>query len=184
MGNSSTLSVSCLVVPDSLLHHGLQPTRLLCPWDFPGKDTGVGCHFLLQGIFPTQGSNPGLLHCRQILYQLSFKGSPIPHCSEIHILSSYYYKLDHPKINTLFLFLSLSRFELYPMPLNFFDLDLIRSFFFYGFLFYISSSWGLLGNSLTLSFPSPLFFSLSYFLSPFSSLLLLPLAELTRKKSK
>ena len=38
-----------------------------CPWDFQGKDTGVGCHFLLQGIFPTQGSNPGLLHCRQIL---------------------------------------------------------------------------------------------------------------------
>ena len=39
--------------------------RLLCPWDFPGKDTGVGCHFLLQGIFPTQGSNSGLPHCRQ-----------------------------------------------------------------------------------------------------------------------
>ena len=39
--------------------------RLLCPWDFPGKNTGVGSHLLLQGIFPTQGSNPGLLHCRQ-----------------------------------------------------------------------------------------------------------------------
>ena len=39
--------------------------------DSPGKNTGVGCHFLLQGIFPTQGSNPGLLYCRQILYQLS-----------------------------------------------------------------------------------------------------------------
>ena len=38
--------------------------------DSPGKNTGVGCHFLLQGIFPTQGSNPGLLHCRQILYLL------------------------------------------------------------------------------------------------------------------
>ena len=36
-----------------------------CPWDFPGKNTGVGCHFLLQGIFPTQGSNPGLLHLLQ-----------------------------------------------------------------------------------------------------------------------
>ena len=46
----------------------LQPARLLCPWDSPGKSTIVGCHFLLQGIFPTQGSNPGLLHCRQILY--------------------------------------------------------------------------------------------------------------------
>ena len=45
------------------------PFRLLCPWDSPGKNTAVGCHFLLQGIFPTQGSNPHclcLLHCRQI----------------------------------------------------------------------------------------------------------------------
>ena len=51
------------------------PLRLLCPWDSPGKDTGVGCHFLLQGIFPTQEPNLGLLHCRQILSQLSYKGS-------------------------------------------------------------------------------------------------------------
>ena len=42
--------------------HGLWPTRLLCPWNFPGKNTGAGYHFLLQGIFPTQGSNPRLLH--------------------------------------------------------------------------------------------------------------------------
>ena len=41
---------------------------------FPGKSTGVGCHFLLQGIFPTQGLNPGLLHCRQTLYRLSHQG--------------------------------------------------------------------------------------------------------------
>ena len=40
-------------------------------WDSPGRNTGVGCHFLLQG------SNPGLLHCRQFLYQLSYKGSPV-----------------------------------------------------------------------------------------------------------
>ena len=46
-------------------------TRLLHPWDFLGKSTGVGCHFLLQGIFPTQGSNPGLPHCRQTLNHLS-----------------------------------------------------------------------------------------------------------------
>ena len=39
-------------------------------------NTGVGCHFLLQGIFPTQGSNPGLSHCRQMLYCLSYQGSP------------------------------------------------------------------------------------------------------------
>ena len=66
---------SCLVVSDSLWPHGLQPIRLLCPWSSPGKNTGVGCHALLQGIFPTQGSNPGLLHCRQILW-LSHQGSP------------------------------------------------------------------------------------------------------------
>ena len=51
-------------------------TRLLCPWNFPGKDTAVGSHFLLQELFPTQGSNPGLLHCRQILYHLSHQASP------------------------------------------------------------------------------------------------------------
>ena len=67
---------SLLVVSDSLWPHGLQPARLLCPWDFPGKNAGVGCYFLLQGIFPTQGSNPGLPHCRQILYCLSHQGSP------------------------------------------------------------------------------------------------------------
>ena len=44
---------------------------LLCRWDSPGKNTGVGSHSLLQGIFPTQGLNPHLLHCRQILYRLS-----------------------------------------------------------------------------------------------------------------
>ena len=49
--------------------------RLPCPWNSPGKNTGVGCHFLLQVIFPTQGSNPDLLHCR-ILYQQSYQGSP------------------------------------------------------------------------------------------------------------
>ena len=44
--------------------------------DSPGKNTGVGCHAHLQGIFPTQGSNPGLLHCRLILYHLSHQRSP------------------------------------------------------------------------------------------------------------
>ena len=60
----------------TLQPHGLQPTRLLCPWDSPGKNTRVGSLSLLQGIFPTQGSNVGLPHCRQILYRLSLKGSP------------------------------------------------------------------------------------------------------------
>ena len=65
-------SQSCL----TLWPHGLQPTRLLCPWDSPGKNIGVSCHALLHGIFPTQGSNPRLLcllHCRQILYCWSIR---------------------------------------------------------------------------------------------------------------
>ena len=52
------------------------PARLLCPWDSPGKNTGVGCHLLLKGIFPTQGLHLGILQCRQILYQLSYEGTP------------------------------------------------------------------------------------------------------------
>ena len=51
-------------------------TRLLSPWDFPGKNTGVGCHFLLWRIFSTQGLNPRLLHCRWILCRLNHQGSP------------------------------------------------------------------------------------------------------------
>ena len=64
------------VMSNSLWPPWMQPTRLSVPGDSPGKNTGVGCHALLQGIFPTQGSNPGLLHCRQILYRLSHQGSP------------------------------------------------------------------------------------------------------------
>ena len=58
--------VSRLVVSDSLRPHGLPEElhRLLCPWNYPGKTTGVGCHSLLQEIFLMQESNPGLLHCR------------------------------------------------------------------------------------------------------------------------
>ena len=62
---------ACSVVSDSLWPHGLQPARLLCPWNFPGKNTGVNCHFLLQGIFLTQESNLHLLHWQVIFYQLS-----------------------------------------------------------------------------------------------------------------
>ena len=68
---------SSSVVSNSLQPHGLYPVRLLCPWDSPGKNTEVSCHLLLQGIFPTQGSKPGLLHWRQILYCLSHQGSQI-----------------------------------------------------------------------------------------------------------
>ena len=65
-------SESRSVVSDSLWPHGLYR-----PWHSPGQNTGVGGRSLLQGIFPTQGLNPGLPHCRQILHQLSHKGSLI-----------------------------------------------------------------------------------------------------------
>ena len=64
-------SVSHSVASKSLWPHGLYN-----PWNSPGQNTGVGSLSLLQRIFPTQGSNPGLPHCRRILYQLSYKGSP------------------------------------------------------------------------------------------------------------
>ena len=59
------------VISDSFWPHGLYS-----PWNSLGQNTGVGSPSLLQGLFPTQGLNPGLLHCRQILYQLSHQGSP------------------------------------------------------------------------------------------------------------
>ena len=62
--------------------HGLQPTRLLCPWDFLGKITGVGCHFLLQGSFSTQGSNPYLLHWQA-------DSLPVSHLGAIKIFKKY-----------------------------------------------------------------------------------------------
>lgn len=67
--HSSTRSV----VSDSLWPHELQPIMFLHPWDSPGKSTGVGCHFLLQGIFRTQGSNLGLPHYKQMLYHLCYQ---------------------------------------------------------------------------------------------------------------
>ena len=68
--------LSRLVMPDSLQPHELSPPGSFVHGDSPGKNTGVGCHGLLQGIFPTEGSNPGLLHCGQILYCLSHQGNP------------------------------------------------------------------------------------------------------------
>ena len=71
-----------VVVVSSLSHvrllrpHGQRSLAGYSPWDSSGKNTGVGCHFLLQGIFLTQELNLGPLHCRRILYQLSYKGSP------------------------------------------------------------------------------------------------------------
>ena len=69
--------VSHSVMSDSVRSHGLQPARLPCPWNSLGKNTGVGSYYLLQGIFPTQGSNLGFLHCGQIPSHLRHQGSLI-----------------------------------------------------------------------------------------------------------
>ena len=75
--------VECLVMlshsvmSNYLWPHGLWPNRLLCPWNSPGKNTGMDFHFLLQRKVLTQGLNPGLLHYRQILYLLSHQGFPV-----------------------------------------------------------------------------------------------------------
>ena len=93
--------LSLSVMSDPLRLHGLWPSRLLCSWDFPGKNTGVDSHFLLQGIFPSQGWNTGLLDCRQIYYylnhweshNLTFTFIPIPkkgnakECSNYHTIA-------------------------------------------------------------------------------------------------
>ena len=68
--------VSHSVISNSLRPLGLSPTRLLRPWNSPGKNTGVYSHSFLQGIFPTQGLNLGLLHCGKILYHMRHQGIP------------------------------------------------------------------------------------------------------------
>ena len=81
-------------VSDSLRPHGLYS-----PWNSPSQNTGVGSLSLLKGIFPTQGSNPGLPHCRQILYQLSHQGSPelslIRYSPLTYRKSHYSFQEDH-----------------------------------------------------------------------------------------
>ena len=91
------------VMSDSLWPYGPQPTRLLSPRDSPRKNTGVGSHSLLQGIFPSQGSNLGLLHCRWIFYHLSDQGSPLyilappsPICNS----SSVFFKRLYPGLTS------------------------------------------------------------------------------------
>ena len=75
----SMQSISCSAVSNFLQPH--RHTGLLWPWDSPGRKSGVGLSSLLQGIFSTQVSNPGLLHCRQILYHLIHQGQSSPnHC--------------------------------------------------------------------------------------------------------
>ena len=82
-------SVSCSIMFDSLQTCGLYPTRLFCPWNSPDKNTGVGSHSIFsRGIFPTQGLNLGLLHCRQILYCLLLSeppGKPLFAKGRVHV---------------------------------------------------------------------------------------------------
>ena len=61
----------------SLSRVRLSATSWTRPWDSPDQNTDAGSLSLLQGIFPTQGSNPGLPHCRRTLYQMSYQGSPM-----------------------------------------------------------------------------------------------------------
>ena len=74
------------VMSDSLLPHVPYPIRLLCLRDFASKNTGVGCHTLLQGIFPTQGSNLHPLHCRQILYHWATREDLYIHISNCYMV--------------------------------------------------------------------------------------------------
>ena len=80
-------TVSCSVMSGSLWPHGLEPSSLLCPWNSPGQNTGVSCHSLLQEIFLTQRSNPGLHHCRRILYSLSYQGSQKTDAGDLGLIS-------------------------------------------------------------------------------------------------
>ena len=64
------------------------PTRLLCPWNSPGKNTGVGSHSLFQGIFSIQGLNLSFPHCGQILYHLSHQGNSTSYCNSTQRLRS------------------------------------------------------------------------------------------------
>ena len=83
--------VCVLSLSNFLWPHGLQPTSLLCSWDFPGKNTGVGCHFLLQRIFPVQGSNLFLLyllHWQVDSLPLSHLGSPYKLINDLKLVKA------------------------------------------------------------------------------------------------
>ena len=83
--------LSCSVVSDSWGSHGLHPARLLCPWSIPGKNTGTGCHFLLQGIFRTQGLNPHLL----CLLHWQVDSLPLSQQGSLH------HRLNHSKCGSI-----------------------------------------------------------------------------------
>ena len=111
-----SISQSCL----TLCH----PMDWALPWNSPGKNTGVGCHSFLQGIFSTQGSNLGVLHCRQLLSHLSHQGSPRFYCSSQNgimqclLIFSIFLPLELPcKKNPIFVVAQVIvlGFELWPL---------------------------------------------------------------------
>ena len=75
-GNICGYTNLCICESGSVMSNSLQPHGLYSPWSSPGQNTEVGSHSLLQGIFPTQGWNPGLPHCRQILLPAEPQGKP------------------------------------------------------------------------------------------------------------
>ena len=109
--------------------------------DSPGKNTGVGCHALLQEIFPTQGSNPGLLYRRQILYHLRYQGSPVPSINraEHSSLSSALNGSGLPRLwllqtrscSLLLLLISISKHKTLLLTLDFWASGLLPDFSFH-----------------------------------------------------
>ena len=102
-GKNSSFAVRgvCSAVFDSLW---LYPFRLLSPWDSLDKNTGVCCHFLLQGIFPTQGSNPPLLrlrHCRRILYCWAIGEAPQIVLKHLHFLTCISWRIMYISISCI-----------------------------------------------------------------------------------
>ena len=75
--------------------------RLLCPWDFPGKNTGVGCHFFLQGILSTQGLNPSLLHWQADSLPLSHLGSPARYIADKYLKINLTKDIQNPAEKTI-----------------------------------------------------------------------------------
>ena len=106
----------CSVVSSSLKLHRLQPARLFCSWNFPGKNTGVGCHILLQGIFPNQGSNLCPLSPALAGFPLSHLGRPFYSCSVAQLCPTLCESMDSstpgfPVLHHLLLLLLLSLFS-------------------------------------------------------------------------
>ena len=125
----------------SIRHFILSLILTKTPWNSPGKDTGVGSHSLLQGIFPTQGSNLGLLHCRWILYYLTHSGSL--HKTDVILHNSLLRKLrlellqNLPKLSLFldsgdleFVTLSVSKAYVFPILFKKKALSLCQSYIF------------------------------------------------------